>query len=222
MPKESSLSKEFLYNEYVNKNKKAKKIAQETHLSYSYVQSKIKKFEIPRRRKYIDLTGKRFGDLTVLKYSSTHSNKAIYWLCRCDCGVEKEVCGNTLKDGETKGCGCRKQKGYKEIRPFQWWSIKNGAKTRNLPFEITIEYIWNLYEQQNGKCAISGFPITFSKNKKENTASLDRIDNNLGYLPNNIQWVHKWVNLMKLDLTEKEFFGWIKLIYENKNLKNLV
>ena len=54
--------------------------------------------------KFIDLTGKKFGKWTVLRY--VEKNK---WLCKCECGVEKEVAGATLRHGTSSGCiKCRK------------------------------------------------------------------------------------------------------------------
>lgn len=52
-----------------------------------------------------DLTGKRFGRLTVLKKAPS-KNKKSYWLCRCECGNEKIVEDSHLKSGHTKSCGC--------------------------------------------------------------------------------------------------------------------
>ncbi len=60
----------------------------------------------------IDLTGKRFGKLTVLHQSERKSPRGeLYWLCRCDCGNEKEILGNNLRRGLTSSCGdcdCKK------------------------------------------------------------------------------------------------------------------
>ena len=54
-----------------------------------------------------DLTGKVFGQLTVLSFSHTTTNGA-YWLCRCTCGTEKVVPSKLLKNGRAVSCGCRK------------------------------------------------------------------------------------------------------------------
>jgi hypothetical protein len=53
----------------------------------------------------IDLMGKRFGYLTVIKRVGTKFGYAL-WLCKCDCGNEKEISGNNLRKGNTKSCGC--------------------------------------------------------------------------------------------------------------------
>ena len=54
-----------------------------------------------------DISGQRFGKLTAIKplYNKDHS---YYWLCKCDCGKEITVLGHSLRDGNTKSCGCLK------------------------------------------------------------------------------------------------------------------
>ena len=56
--------------------------------------------------KFIDLTGKRFGRLTVVKYVDNDKHRNSRWLCLCDCGKEKIIIGQSLKSGATKSCGC--------------------------------------------------------------------------------------------------------------------
>lgn len=54
----------------------------------------------------VDLTGKVFGELTVISKSSRRaSNGGVYWNCRCSCGREKEIMGQSLKNGKTVSCG---------------------------------------------------------------------------------------------------------------------
>lgn len=53
-----------------------------------------------------DLTGRRFGRLTVVGEAEKTKNGKRYWLCRCDCGRECWVEGYHLKSGHTKSCGC--------------------------------------------------------------------------------------------------------------------
>ena len=50
--------------------------------------------------------GKQFGRLTVLKKGRTDKNGHIYWICKCECGNEKEVSGSNLKEGRIQSCGC--------------------------------------------------------------------------------------------------------------------
>lgn len=53
----------------------------------------------------MDLTGKRFDRWLVLGRSMRKS-RAVFWNCRCDCGTEREVAGNHIRNGHTKSCGC--------------------------------------------------------------------------------------------------------------------
>ncbi len=77
--------------------------------------------------------------------------------------------------------------GIHELSGAYFSQIRCGAKTRGLEFNITIQYVWDLFEKQNFKCALSGLPITlyrnWTKKKNENsTASLDRVDSSKGYV----------------------------------------
>lgn len=94
---------------------------------------------------------------------------------------------------------------------------------RVIEFNITLDDIWNQFVKQNKKCAISGVEITFPKTNKDYreykwTASVDRIDSKLGYTPDNIQIVHKKINVIKFDMSTEELFTWCKIIASNNNL----
>jgi len=54
----------------------------------------------------IDLTGRRFGRLTVLKKADHSKKNPFYWICRCDCGAEIGAWGSCLTSGNTRSCGC--------------------------------------------------------------------------------------------------------------------
>lgn len=55
--------------------------------------------------KLINLTGKKFGRLVVLRRGSNRANNT-YWLAQCSCGVIKNYAGSSLRRGATKSCGC--------------------------------------------------------------------------------------------------------------------
>ena len=116
-------------------------------------------------------------------------------------------------------------KGYGDLSGDHWRRIQQGALSRNLELNITIEDAWDVYLQQNGKCAISGVDIILRGQEigisskqvhKKTTASLDRINSSKGYTIDNIQWIHKDLNQMKSDRTMETFLYWVKTIYENK------
>ena len=53
-----------------------------------------------------NLTGKKFGKLTVLKRTGTDKRGQAIWLCKCECGNTIETITNRLNMGKTKSCGC--------------------------------------------------------------------------------------------------------------------
>lgn len=96
---------------------------------------------------------------------------------------------------------------YEEI-DIAWYNSKaRRAKQRNYEFSITIEQIWDIYIAQDKVCALSGVPIDF-----KGTASLDRIDNSIGYTPGNIQIVHRDVNYMKYTYSQDYFIKMCNLV----------
>ena len=65
-----------------------------------------------RKNKIIDLTGKKFGFLTVIeiaKNPTENNTRDAYWLCECKCGNRKIINGKHLRMGLTKSCGCYKK-----------------------------------------------------------------------------------------------------------------
>lgn len=180
----------------------------------------------------IDITGKKFGRLTAIRRASRPGElKSLTWLFKCDCGTEKEIAGEPVRQGGTRSCGCLRRdmgawnkgitgseahgfKGTGAI-PHSWFSnLKYKSETRGIPFDLTIDQLWELYERQGKICAISGLPIGFT-NKSEsptNWASLDRKDSSLGYTINNVQWVDRRINFMKQSATFDEFLYLCKTV----------
>ena len=181
-----------------------------------------------RAHNRINLTGKRFGKLLVIKDTGLRSNKRPLYECQCDCGNIKNINGKYLLSGDTKSCGClvssrpsHNNDSVGEITLSFWTPIIRQAERRNIPFEVTREYAWNLYLRQGKLCAMSGVPICFSSNIRDQrgkqTASLDRIDSSKPYTENNIQWTHKKVNIMKNIMSVEEFSGWCSLVQDWMN-----
>lgn len=152
--------------------------------------------------------GKNYGRLTVLKLEiKKHRTMAI---CRCECGNVVSVRPTRL---DSRVYGCKKcnvganhpsYSGYKDITGHYWCSVENRANRKQQEFKITKKYMWELFEQQNRRCALSNIELICGK-KGVQTASIDRIDSNLGYIEGNVQWVHKYINSMKNALDEEEF-----------------
>lgn len=132
-----------------------------------------------------------------------------------------------LKDGRYVSCGCHSHnrwntvadknhafKGKGELRSRHFGEIKRNAARRHLAFDLTLEQAWTLYENQDGTCALTGCPITFGRvyYPNETTASLDRVDNTLGYAAENTQWVLKDINMMKGSLDNEYFIKLCNLV----------
>ena len=164
--------------------------------------------------------GDIFGKKMLVEYVGIR-NYCRIWKWKClGCGKERgpATVGKIKSTFQCEECSKRREnnkrwKGFRDIPGVYFTQIKNGAVKRGLSFDITIEDMWNRFEEQNGRCALIGEVIGFGY-KSETTASLDRIDNSLGYSIDNIQWLHKKVNSMKSDLSMEEFKTIVGKIYE--------
>lgn len=170
-----------------------------------------------------NLENKKYGRLKVKSFAGTDAWGKSEWLCECECGKVVTVGISNLNQGHNKSCGCLRREltgkrlwqGCGELSKDFWSSIKRSAKSRNIDFNVTIEYAWKLFLEQNRKCKLSGLDINLYSHKRDKirrTASLDRIDNNKGYVLDNIQWVHKHINVCKHTYGNEEFIKICNLI----------
>ena len=183
--------------------------------------------------KKIDISGQKFGKLTVICGADNNKVGRTMWLCNCDCGRQKIVSTKLLKNGESSSCGCNWRvqnkkhsswKGFGDIPKDFYSNVKRGAKSRNIDFNITIEYLWELLLKQGYKCALSGLDLQFGEKRKDNqnkSISLDRIDSSVGYIYGNVQFIHKHINIMKNKFDESYFIELCKNITNENKIKNM-
>jgi hypothetical protein len=166
--------------------------------------------------RFQDLTGKTFGKWTVI--GRTESSRGMTrWLCRCACNKELAVFARHLRSGQSAGClSCSIKRGQAHGQwagageiSGQWWGTHAGrtgkvySRRQGLEITVSVQDAWNLFLAQNRKCALTGLELHFTH--RGGTASLDRIDSSKGYVPGNVQWVHKDVNLMKNVFSQERF-----------------
>jgi hypothetical protein len=140
-----------------------------------------------------DLTGKKFGDWTVLGFSHKHGAFTC-WLCRCACGNEKAVISTSLKNGKSGGCG-------------HWKAAFLRSKAKHGKYGSRLYRVWgqmiqrctnpnnNAYRNYGGRgitvCAewrdFSTFEADMAPSWQEGL-TLDRVDNSLGYSKSNCRW----------------------------------
>jgi hypothetical protein len=91
------------------------------------------------------------------------------------------------------------------VRVSWYNSFKKSAETRGYAWELTPEFVDTMYQEQDGVCCYSGLPIGWDVSGWKHTASIDRIDNDFGYYQDNVQLVHKEINMMRGGLTNERF-----------------
>jgi hypothetical protein len=101
----------------------------------------------------------------------------------------------------------RRRKALRSI-PNYFKAVNGGAKKRGFDVEITESDLIIQLIRQNGICTLSGRRISLL----DSSASLDRVDSGIGYTKNNIQWIYKPLNTMKMDLPQSEFIQLCKEI----------
>ena len=108
----------------------------------------------------IDLTGQKFGRLTVIKRGLNGKRGQTKWLCRCDCGTEKIIDGEHLKRGTTKSCGCLRIIDIIGQKFGRWTVIE-----RNLPNNKFGNLMWLCKCDCGTKKIVSGISLRFGTSK---------------------------------------------------------
>lgn len=147
----------------------------------------------------IDLTGGRFGRLRVIGEAG-RKRKEVLWECVCDCGNTVFVPGYSLRKGHTKSCGCLVSEKAKEANTkhglygTRIHGVYTNMKTRcyNPKYYLFKRYGGRgitVCDEWLGPDGLSNFVSWALKNGYSENLSLDRIDNDKGYSPDNCRWV---------------------------------
>lgn len=162
-----------------------------------------------------DLSGQKFGSLFVEKFigyrSQGKNTRVAFFRCLCDCGAHKEVKGTHLSRGDTKTCGASIHKilpnNAAKVRA-KFLNYKRHAEGRGYEWTISYPFFNSLVLMRCDYCGKEAKPFN----------GLDRVDNDRGYIEENVVPCCKQCNQAKSDFHLEEFLNWVERVYERKNL----
>jgi len=168
-------------------------------------------------RNLIDLTGQRFNRLIVLHDTEKKSGSNRIWLCQCDCGRLTEVRGDNLRSDRIKSCGCFRKEIAKEIAK-KFMTIHGDAKRARL-YRIWGNMKARCYNPNSANYKRYGgkgikicnkwknnylaFKLWALANGYQEGLTIDRINSNGNYCPENCHWVSMFENLKNRKFKKK-------------------
>ena len=264
---EPKMSKEFYLERYsksywdFDKNKWIQgmtqaALAEIAGISVSTVGKDLLHYKIKKHKEEIptglDVKGKKFDLLRPVRLVSidekkTGNNKYL-WDCECDCGNKCVKTTNSLKyhhiNNNTKNsCGCEDKRIARweslDVDARHFNNIKSSAKKRKLEFDLTPEFLHELFHKQKKRSAISGRKLLLPGKKgngsglsqrvsdnKDLIASLDRIDSLKGYTKDNVWWISRRENSCKMDLSiqdmEQFFIDGCEYLEESRRIRKAI
>ena len=174
---------------------------------------------------YRNIVGARFGWLTVVSRDETYKDgKHTKWLCVCDCGNTTSVTRDALLAGRTQSCGCQQYKGKKgtnkthgmsQTRIYrEWASMKQRCSPTSQ--DRNDYYCRGITVCEEWKSSFLSFFQWATANGYDDSLTIDRIDNNRGYSPDNCRWI-----TIEQQQRNKTTTVYVEYNGENRGLKEL-
>lgn len=148
-----------------------------------------------KKDKVKDIVGRLFGNLEVLAYlGKTKNNKRskTFWLCKCVCGKEREYAKETLLGGNVSSCGCRQNIKPRRFLPEQYAKnqvlsqYKNSAKRNNRDWLLARDFFFEMIAKPCSYCGRDKTNLFKNNRGSVNYTGLDRLDNTIGYVKDNV------------------------------------
>jgi hypothetical protein len=182
----------------------------------------------------IDLTGKKFGKLLVVKQLKERGNRGqIRYECLCECGKKHQTSGESIRSGKSKSCGCLRHTPPNKIKDreqaiwsylYQTTIVKRNRKWKILG-DISLDDFIFFSKEPCYYCGLENSNTAqdrrgWNKNKQVSDTiikfnGIDRLDSSKRYWSNNVETCCKYCNTAKNTMSEQDFIKFIKRVYEH-------
>jgi hypothetical protein len=177
-----------------------------------------------------NLVGITFNMLTATEFHHKGRHGLSFYEFMCECGQSKVLCGTDVSQGKTKSCGCFRRKwplpqtlplGVASCNSL-YLAYRDGAKSRNLVFDLTRETFEKLTKKSCEYCGVLPYKEWTGTNRSSSAYvynGLDRVDNTQGYTLSNVAPCCMVCNKAKHSMTVEQFKEWIVRLVNFHTLK---